>query len=182
MCSFRSGNFDFIAIATHARWGDNIAGRKVELKMLAEWIDERVKNKCVEDKDWILAGDLNTPRMDDDLMNALTSTGLLVPQGLKELKVGDQVVGGSNLGKNARYDQILHLPTMKERFSNKAGTLDFYLSDQHIDELFPGKHYTREQFSFQLSDHFPVWAQIKTDIDNQRLDQIVQDSQRDQAA
>ena len=24
MCSFRAGNFDFIAIATHARWGDSI--------------------------------------------------------------------------------------------------------------------------------------------------------------
>lgn len=182
MCSFRSGNFDFIAIATHARWGDNIEGRKAELRMLAQWIDERVKSKFVEDHDWIVAGDLNTPAMDDDVLAAVTSAGLQVPQGLKDLMAGNQVIGGSNLGKNARYDQILHLPTMKERFSNKAGTLDFFESDKHIEELFPGKHYTRQQFSFQLSDHFPVWVQIKTDIDGHRLDQIVQDGKRDEAA
>lgn len=41
MCSFRSGNFDFIAIAAHARWGKSIAGREAELGMLADWIDER---------------------------------------------------------------------------------------------------------------------------------------------
>ena len=50
-------------------------------------------------------------------------------------------------------------------------------SDARINELFPGKNYTREKFSFQLSDHFPVWVQIDTDIDGQRLTQIVQDSQ-----
>lgn len=182
MCSFRSGNFDFIVIATHARWGDSIAGRKAELKMLAEWIDERVKNKFVEDHDWILAGDLNTPKMDDDLFQALTSAGLLVPQGLKVLNAGDHAIPGSNLGKDARYDQILHLPTMTERFSNKAGALDFFGSDADIEKLFPGKRYTREQFSFQISDHFPVWAQINTDIEGQHLDQIIQDSQKDQAA
>lgn len=176
MCSFRSGNFDFIAMATHARWGDNVKARSAELKMLAEWIDERVRDKFVEDHDLILAGDLNTPTLDDDVFAAITSAGLLVPDALKDLKAGDQSIGGSNLAKNARYDQILHLPTMKERFSNLGGTVDFFVSDEHIDELFPGKNLTRQQFSFQLSDHFPVWVQIKTDIDGQRLDQIVQDA------
>ena len=39
MWSFRAGNFDFIAIATHTRWGDSIEGRQAELQMLADWID-----------------------------------------------------------------------------------------------------------------------------------------------
>ena len=45
MCSFRSGNFDFIAIATHARWGDSVEGRKAELQLLADWIDTRFKDR-----------------------------------------------------------------------------------------------------------------------------------------
>ena len=73
-------------------------------------------------------------------------------------------IGGSNLGKDARYDQILHLPTLKKRFTNFGGTVDFFGSDARIDELFPGKNYTREKFSFQLSDHVPIWVQIDTDI------------------
>ena len=36
----------------------------------------------------------------------------------------------------------------------------------------------RTEFSFQLSDHFPVWVQIKTDIDSERFNQIVQDAKK----
>ena len=56
--------------------------------------------------------------------------------------------------------------------------MDFFISDAKIDELFPGKNYTRDKFSFQLSDHFPVWVQIDTDIDGERLNQIVQDNKK----
>jgi hypothetical protein len=34
-----------------------------------------------------------------------------------------------------------------------------------------------QEFSFQMSDHFPVWVQIKTDIDGERLTEIVQDGE-----
>lgn len=178
MCSFRAGNFDFIAIATHSRWGDSIEGRKEELQMLADWIDTRFRDRFVEDHDLIVMGDFNVPKMGDKLFKALTSRGLQVPDALLDLKAGDLVIGGSNLGKDARYDQILHLPTLKKRFTNNAGTLDFFKNDPHIKELFPDKGYDRKKFSFQLSDHFPVWAQIKTDIDGERLNQIVQDSKK----
>ena len=178
MCSFRAGNFDFIVIATHTRWGNSIEGRRAELQMLADWIDTRFKGKFVEDHDLIVMGDFNVPKIGDNLFKALTSRGLQVPDTLVNLTAGDQVIGGSNLGKDARYDQILHLPTLKKRFSNAGGTLDFFGSDAGIKVLFPDKEYTRQKFSFQLSDHFPLWVQIKTDIDGERLNQIVQNNKR----
>jgi hypothetical protein len=178
MCSFRAGNFDFIAIATHARWGKSVEARQAELQMLADWVDTRFKDKFVEDHDLIVMGDFNTPQIGDPLFNALTSRGLQIPDVLVELKVGKRVVRGSNLDKTARYDQILHLPTMKDRFSNRGGTLDFFGSEAGIKGLFPDKNYTARQFSYQLSDHFPIWLQVKTDIDGQRLHQIVQNSQK----
>jgi endonuclease/exonuclease/phosphatase family metal-dependent hydrolase len=176
MCSFRSGNFDFIAIATHARWGDSIGARQAELQLLADWIAIRFKSQYAEDTDLIVMGDFNIPHVDDELFKALTGKGLQIPNSLRRLTVGDRVIGGSNLKGDARYDQILHLPTMKQRFTNSGGALDFFVDDKGIDRLFPKKHYTREQFSFQLSDHFPVWTQIDVDIDGQRLTQIVQDA------
>jgi hypothetical protein len=178
MASFRSGNFDFIVIATHTRWGDSITARQAELQLLADWIDVRFKSEFVEDNDLIVMGDFNIPKLDDPLFKALTSRGLRIPECLRELRVGDRVVKGSNLGTDARYDQILHLPTLKDRFTNEGGALDFFISDAKIKELFPGKNYTRQQFSFQMSDHFPVWAQIKTDIETQRLNQIIQDAKK----
>ena len=60
-------------------------------------------------------------------------------------------------------------------FTNDGGALDFFIDNAHIDQLFPGKNYTREKFTYQMSDHLPVWIQIKTDIDGFRLNQIVQD-------
>jgi endonuclease/exonuclease/phosphatase family metal-dependent hydrolase len=178
MCSFRSGNFDFIVIATHARWGNSIEGRQAELQLLADWIDRRFKDRFVEDHDLIVMGDFNVPKLGDKLFAALTSRGRQVPDSLVNLKVGDQIIGGTNLGKKARYDQILHLPTLKKRFSNHGGTLDFFRSDAGIDALFPDKGYTRAKFSFQLSDHFPLWVQINIDIDGERLNQIVQNSKK----
>ena len=179
LCSFRSGNFDFLALATHTRWGDSTKGRQAELQMLADWIQKRSESKAFEDKDLIVMGDFNIPKINDTLFNALTSRGLLIPDVLKELKAGDQAVAGSNLGKDARYDQILHLPTHEKRFSNGGGVVDFLGDDiAFIKKLFPTANYTREQFTYQLSDHFPVWVQINTDIEGDRLNQIVQNSKR----
>jgi hypothetical protein len=178
MCSFRSGNFDFVAIATHARWGKSIKGREEELRMLADWIDTRFKSKYVEDHDLLVMGDFNIPQIGDKLFKALTSRGLQVPKALLELKAGAEAIEGSNLGKNARYDQILHRPTKLSYFSNFGGTIDFYKDDNFIKKLFPDENYDRKQFSFQLSDHFPIWIQLKTDIDGGRLNQIIQNSKK----
>jgi len=176
MCSFRAGNFDFVAIATHARWGDSIKGRQAELQLLADWIDTRFQDRFVEDHDLIVMGDFNTPAIGDQLFKALTSHGLQVPEALQTLTAGSQHLGGTNLAKDARYDQILHLPTLAKRFSNRGGTVDFFGSDARIRELFPDKRYNRAEFSYQLSDHFPLWVQVKTDIDGERLSQIVQNN------
>lgn len=186
MCSFRSGNFDFVAVASHARWGDSIAARKSELQMLADWIGDRSCNKYVEDHDFMVLGDFNTPKMDDDLFKALTSKNLTVPKPLQTLKAGQTVLKGSNLDNSARYDQILYQRSLTlstsagngdgfERAITCGGTLNFFPNEGIIEKLFPGKNYNRQKFSFQLSDHLPVWIQVDTDIDGFRLDQIVQD-------
>jgi endonuclease/exonuclease/phosphatase family metal-dependent hydrolase len=174
MCSFRAGNFDFITVATHARWGNSLTGRQAELQLLADWIDTRFKDRFVEDHDLIVMGDFNVPKLDDPLFTALTSRGLQIPAPLRNLRAADRLIGGTNLEETARYDQILHLPTVPANFMKAGGTLDFFIDDAHIDELFPGKKFSRLQFSYQLSDHLPLWIQINTDIDGHRLDQIVQ--------
>ncbi len=178
LCSFRSGNFDFLAVAAHARWGNSLDARKAELQLLADWIDTRFKEKFVEDHDLLVLGDFNVPQMGDQLFQALTSRGLAVPQPLRQLKAGDQVLKGSNLGNDARFDQILHLPTLPQNCITAGGALRFLTSDADIEKLFPAKGYTREKFSLQISDHLPVWVQLKTDIDTFRFDQIVQDSRQ----
>jgi len=41
--------------------------------------------------------------------------------------------------------------------------------------------YTRQTLSYQLSDHFPVWMQVNVDVENQRLEQIIQEGEKRRA-
>jgi endonuclease/exonuclease/phosphatase family metal-dependent hydrolase len=167
MASFRSGNFDFILITAHIRWGESEKGRIVELKMLADWIDEKRKNKTNEDKDIILMGDFNIPDRESELFKALTGKGLQIPDKLVGLDLG------TDLKKKKRYDQILHCPIYSANFTNAGGIVDFYCDD--IKPLFGNMKL--QEFTFQMSDHLPLWIQINTDIDGFLLDQII--SQKD---
>ncbi len=51
--------------------------------------------------------------------------------------------------------------------------LDFYGSEAGIKALFPAG-LTKAKFTYQLSDHLPLWLQLNTDIEGRRLDKIIQ--------
>jgi hypothetical protein len=160
IASFRAGSFDFVAITAHIRWGNSDESRVKPLQLLADWIDERQKEKHLVDKDIILMGDFNIPSADSELFDAITSRGLRIPDAL----LG---VHGTNLAKNKRYDQILHYPQYTQCFTDNGGALDFYAGDHR--KLFP--NLTRSQFTYQLSDHLPLWIQINIDTSDEWLDQ-----------
>lgn len=112
-----------------------------------------------------MMGDFNIPSRDDALFKAITKHGLQIPKAL----LGAH---GTNLEKDKRYDQILHQPIYPENFTNAGGELDFYIDEAHIKQLFPAG-LAKEKFTYQLSDHLPLWLQINTDIDGQQLEQII---------
>jgi len=169
VASFKSGSFDFIVISAHIRWGDSEAGREPELAALAQWAAEKLAlfkkdKRSFDDQDLFVMGDFNIPSVQSPLFRAVTSLGLRVPSALAKQDLG------SNLEKNKRYDQILHLPHYPETFANKGGVLDFYSGNHKA--LFPSL--TKKAFTYQMSDHLPIWIQVNTDIDGKRLDQIIQ--------
>jgi endonuclease/exonuclease/phosphatase family metal-dependent hydrolase len=167
LASFKAGNFDFVVLTTHIRWGDTSEARRLELERLADWIEAKRIEETKEDKDLIVMGDFNIPSKGSSLFAAITKHGLEIPRALLGLE------HGSNLEKDKRYDQILHYPQYPENFSNAGGILDFFIDDSRIMELFPDGM-TKAAFTYQLSDHLPLWLQIKTDIDGQKLEQIIQ--------
>ncbi|MCC7176481.1 MAG: endonuclease/exonuclease/phosphatase family protein [Bryobacterales bacterium] len=167
IASFRSGNFDFVVLTAHVRWGDSTESRSEELEMLADWIEGRRQDKCNEDNDLIVMGDFNIPSRSSPLFKAITKHGLQIPKALLGVE------HGSNLEKDKRYDQILHHAAYPENFTNAGGVLDFFLDESRIAELFPDGM-TKTKFTYQMSDHLPLWIQINTDIDGQQLQQIVQ--------
>ncbi len=168
MVSFSAGNFDFILLTAHIRWGDSPASRIPELKLLAEWIDGRSQEKFVEDKDIIVMGDFNIPQLDDELYRAITSKELEIPDALRG------TTHGSNLAGDKRYDQILHYRRYTKTFKDVGGVLDFYCDDWRA--LFPQEQYpdmTKTDFTYELSDHLPLWVQLDTWTEDEELDQLL---------
>ncbi len=168
MASFSAGNFDFVLLSAHIRWGDKQSDREAPLTMLAEWVDKRRKHKDAVDKDIIVMGDFNIPNLRGKLFEAITSKGLRVPKALLDLP---NSMACTNLAKEKRYDQIFHYPKHTKSFTGKAGVLDFYQGNWR--KLFPGTQQSHQKYTYQLSDHLPLWVQLDTWTDDEMLDQLI---------
>jgi hypothetical protein len=114
LASFRAGNFDFMCLTTRVRWGKDEQERLVELQAISDWVYAKANEKTAEDKDILVMGDFNIPSEKSPLYKAVAAKGLKIPDKLLKSTFG------SNLEKNKRYDQILHLPLFKESFSTPA--------------------------------------------------------------
>jgi len=165
MASFKSGDFDFVALSVHMQWGTT-EGRKKELEQLAKWTKDYMKDEYCMDRDIILMGDFNIDSFDSDLYKAISKYGLSAPDAIIQSEFG------SNLAKNKRYDQILHHPVVTGSvFSEYGGVLDFYKGSHEV--LLPYKELTKTKFTYQLSDHFPLWIQLNIDTEDEKLEQLL---------
>ena len=168
MASFSSGSFDFVMIMAHIRWGKSTKARLKPLNLLADWINDRRASPFAVDKDIILLGDFNITSKRSSLFKAVISKGLMLPNALSKRKIY------TNLTKTRFYDQILHYPTHADRFTENAGVLDFYDGDEaSIERYFPGQGLSKTKFTYQLSDHLPLWAQINVDLEEDELQQLL---------
>ena len=168
MASFRAGNFDFMVLAVHIRWGKDEHDRLPPIKGLAEWLKKRVKDKGVFDKDIIVVGDFNIPSMDSDLYKPLKKAGWEMPDGILRAS------RGSNLNQNARYDQILVNKKYTSLADPVGGDIDFFHDD--FRALFPAAQFpdlTKTKFTYEVSDHLPLWIQLDTWSDDEVLDQAI---------
>ena len=80
----------------------------------------------------------------------------------------------TNLDRKKRYDQILHSSKYTESFTGRGGVLDFYQANWRA--LFPQDKYpqmNKKKFTYQISDHLPLWIEINTWIDDEMLDQVL---------
>ena len=167
IASFRSGNFDFVIVTVHLRWGSGEAERLVPLKELAKWARKRSKDGRGFDRDILVVGDMNIPSRDSELFEVVRRYGLRLPHALAELGESD---AATNLSRKATYDQILHHATNSDRFTDEAGVLDFYMGD--YEALYPELD-SRRDFTYQLSDHLPLWVQLDTWIEDEQLDAVL---------
>ncbi|MDR1583798.1 MAG: endonuclease/exonuclease/phosphatase family protein [Prevotellaceae bacterium] len=186
--SFKAGWFKFNLTTVHIYYGSSSGvdkRRLEEINTIAAFLSKRAKN---EDTSYILLGDFNINKAGDVTMQALEKNGFVIPDSIKSHP--------SDLGGTHHYDQIafnMKLDTSMAVFSEneqKAGAFDFtetvytpqdlaiyrkYFSEKNTQgktEKEIEKYYLSTWRTFQMSDHLPLWVELKIDFSNQYLERI----------
>ncbi|MDR1370544.1 MAG: endonuclease/exonuclease/phosphatase family protein [Dysgonamonadaceae bacterium] len=186
--AFQAGWFKFHLTTVHVYYGTastKDTRRRDEIDAIAGFLTKRAKK---EDTSYILLGDFNIVDCEDDTMQALEKNGFVVPDAIKEHP--------SDLGGTKHYDQIafnLKLDKTMTIFSEKeqkAGAFDFtrsvytpkdletykkYFDKKNTEgktEKEIEKYYLSKWRTFQMSDHLPLWIELKIDFSGQYLKRI----------
>jgi len=186
--AFQAGWFRFMLVTVHIYYGTakkNDPRRLEEIKVVSEFLNKRAKK---EDENYILLGDFNIFNINDDTMLELEKNGFYIPADLKKHP--------TNFGKNKYYDQIAFKLKMEPKmivFSEEnqhAGAFDFTDTIYTLKDLAQCRTYfdkktvagkTEKQIesyylnnwrTFEISDHLPLWIELKVDFSNQHLEKI----------
>lgn len=155
--SFQCGDKTFILVTLHVLYGKKAEDRVPELKAIADWLADWAKDINAWGHNLIALGDFNIDRHGDKLYEAFVSTGLYVPSDMNRIP---RTIFGSR-EKNKFYDQIAW-------FTGEDGTPALsleYLCGGSFD--FTGTalktlNLTKNQLSWRISDHYPLWAEFST--------------------
>jgi endonuclease/exonuclease/phosphatase family metal-dependent hydrolase len=180
LVGFSVGWFKFTICTAHMYYGDKRAvepRRLEEITNLAQFLaDQRT-----EIHDWannvIMLGDFNIFATTDATAVAIENAGFILPDKLKRVK--------SNLGGDKHYDQIaFRTPDVANQFTEaRAGVFPFheYVYRSSDEREYDGvrrasaiESKTRELVyrtwrTYQMSDHLPLWAELKTDFSTKYL-------------
>lgn len=175
----------------HILYGDsapNDPARIAEIGALARFLADRSRDPDSASPNLVLLGDFNIFDRTDATMTALTDAGWTVPAPIRGLPAG------SNVARDKFYDQIAVLP-VANRFqpAGPAGVFDFYKSvfrtedreayvadmgaayrknskGQPRTEAGKAKYYKTYWRTFQMSDHLPMWIDVKIDYAQEYLE------------
>jgi len=156
--SFRSGSETFILVTLHVTYGDSSADRVPELRGIARWLREWADRTNAWSQNLIALGDFNIDRQDDPLWQALTSTGLTVPDDLQAVPRSVFADPGEP-STDKCYDQIAWFETTRGR---PRLSLD-YRRGGHVDFLpfvYTETDLSKSEISYRVSDHYPLWVEF----------------------
>jgi len=191
LCGFKASWSKFMLCTVHILFGENKAddpNQVEEIKQIATFLAKRSDEPTSWSENIILLGDFKIFDPKDITMSQILSAGFEVPPELQNLP-------RTNTGTKKRYyDQIAFMPKdMRLQSTGNAGVFDFYnivyrKEDQelYIDEMgtsynvtSKGKQRTEAGKALyyktywrtdQMSDHLPMWVELKTDFGKEYLE------------
>ena len=188
ICGFSTGWTRFMITTVHVLFGEQKKDdpeRVKEIQHVAQFLKKRSEDETAWAHNIILLGDFNIFNPEDVTMQAITNAGFEVPEKIQKLP--------SNASKNKHYDQIA-FRVRKDRFgtTGKAGVFDYYESvyrevdrETYIPNMgdaynttSKGKprtesgkkiYYKTYWRTYQMSDHLPMWVELKIDFSDEYL-------------
>lgn len=178
---FQAGWFKFTICTTHLYYGTSKKDdphRLYETEKLAAALSTEVMRNEAWARNMILLGDFNVFNTTDKQFLVLKKNGFRVPKALFDTK--------TNTGRSRPYDQIAFIaPSLDDKLDEaKSGIFPFFdhvfTEDpavvaeyaKHFSAPRTGKKlisYYRKWRSFQMSDHNPLWVQLRTDFSREYL-------------
>ncbi|HVF49610.1 MAG TPA: endonuclease/exonuclease/phosphatase family protein [Pyrinomonadaceae bacterium] len=196
MVGFRAGWFKFTICTTHILYGESVAedpNRIKEIEVLAKFLAERASEPYAWSKNMIMLGDFNVFDTTNKTLTAITDQGFVIPKQILNTP--------SNALRNKHFDQIAFItPDIRQDQLElcSAGVFDFYkyvyrLEDEELyaaamgdpyakdkdgkkrDEKARARYY-KEWRTFQMSDHLPLWIELKIDFSKDYLKSKVEEN------
>jgi endonuclease/exonuclease/phosphatase family metal-dependent hydrolase len=193
LVSFQSGWFRFNLCTVHifygADSGSKLQRRISEIDRIAKFLATRARRSR---ENYILLGDFNIVSPEHETMNALLNHGFAIP---------DKLQGSpTNLFGTKHYDQIAFMGRKNEiqfvETETGAGALHVYdrvfrdadfdhyvdamkgkrngagVPFEQLDDAGKRDYYQKEWRTFQISDHLPMWVELKVDFADEYLKQM----------
>ena len=185
--AFQAGWFMFNLTTVHVYYGKEkgleYQRRVAEIDSISSFLSKRAKQENVN---YILLGDFNIVDPTDLTMNALEKNKFFIPDAIKKIP--------TDLFGTKHYDQIAF--KLKEgddmfvfsKIYQKAGTFNFfeylftkndlatylpYFEEKYQMGKDPEKYFLSKWRTFQISDHLPLWVELKIDFSDQFLKGLI---------
>ncbi|MBU1002627.1 MAG: endonuclease/exonuclease/phosphatase family protein [Proteobacteria bacterium] len=187
---FNCGWSSFCLCTAHILWGkgsgDSPPERVAEIKHLAQFMRTRALDPDSWSQNIVLLGDFNIAGDDDETFKQLTDAGFTVPPEVR--------AHPSNAPKTKHYDQIAFFESdQRLETTGQAGAFDFfqtvfrdpadealYAQDMGAGYVTDSKGKVRDAKSksgywkkwrtFQMSDHLPLWVELRIDYSDEYLE------------
>lgn len=192
LMSFQSGWLKLNLCTVHIYYGDDdeeekLEQRRKEIEKLVEALSDKAESEFKYDYESFLGvlGDFNIVGHNHPTMEALESHDFVIPDEIK-------AIPGSNVDQTMMYDQIAFWnPGKRTKYAKLevmgANVFDFfeyiftdadeatYRQEKDVNGLKDSSRY-RTWRTYKMSDHLPMWIELKSDFSEDYLDAIDPDT------
>jgi len=196
ICGFTAGWCDFMLATVHIQWGKSIAEpepRIEEIRNVAQFLKNRTEDEKAWARNLILLGDFNIWKPNNKTFKELEKAEFVIPDQIQNLP--------ADISKKMHYDQIaFRVREKKMELTGKAGVFEFYKSvyrdedrkiyeeympegywkksdgsDRPEDGAYSKKGYYEKWRTYQMSDHYPMWVELRIDYSDTYLEKQLEE-------